>query len=70
MSIKIILADPRTDSMWNEGDDGWWVSLAPGFRCEATDTHYLHAETVREVFIQWKTVKPCKCADCMMTIES
>jgi hypothetical protein len=39
----------KVAAVWNEGDDGWWAELKPGFWCISSDTQGCHEYTVAEL---------------------
>ena len=57
-----IARDKRVNEVWNEGDDGWWAELKPGWQW--WDAHYLHERTLTALKGALRDVKPCACADC------
>ena len=68
MSVATSLAnigrDPRIQSVWDEGEDGMWFSLKPGFRLAIDDTHAAHERTVRDLRAKLRQIEPCNCEDC------
>jgi hypothetical protein len=68
MSVATSLArigrDLRIQSVWDEGEDGLWFSLKPGFRIAIDDTHFAHERTVSDLRARLRDIEPCNCADC------
>lgn len=46
-SLDRLARDPRVVEIWDEGPNGLWVSLAPGYNWD--DTGSLHEWTVRDL---------------------
>jgi hypothetical protein len=46
-SLDRMAKDPRIREIWEEGKDGLWVSLSPGYSAEGTSG--LHEYTVRDL---------------------
>lgn len=49
-SLDKLARDPRIVEVWNEGSNGYWASLAPGFNREGCSA--LHAWTVKDILAQ------------------
>lgn len=73
MSTTIQRLNKRADvkEAWSEGgkeEDGYWVTLAPGFADLSFDpwqpTHTIHEWTVARVLSRMKDVRPCDCEEC------
>lgn len=47
-SLARIKRDPRVTDAWDEGDDGYWADLAPGY-VSADDTTTLHEHTIKDL---------------------
>lgn len=62
--LASIMLDPRVESAWDEGEDGLWFSLKPGFRIRIQDTHFAHEQTVGELRAKLREIEPCNCQDC------
>jgi hypothetical protein len=56
-TLTELRADPRVREVWNEGEDGWWASLAPGYCFE--NCSGLHENTVRELCSALRRVEVC-----------
>lgn len=69
-SWKAVKSDPRVKEAWSEqdSDDGFWVTLKPGFADMAFDPHNprhtIHEFTIREILSAIKEVRECKCESC------
>jgi hypothetical protein len=61
-----IKKDPRVEDVWNEGEDGWWVTLKTGFVCGNSDAHAVHEWSLRSLWTSFKTVQTCSCKDCVI----
>ena len=44
--IDKIQNDPRVSSVWDEGEDDWWLDLKPNWISDDTETGRLHEETL------------------------
>jgi hypothetical protein len=64
-SLRKIGRDPRIQSVWDEGDDGLWFSLKPGFRIAIDNTHSAHESTVKDLLAKLREIEPCNCEDCL-----
>ena len=42
--------DPRIDSVWDEGEDGWWADLKTNWISDDTETGRLHEETLQSLY--------------------
>ncbi len=62
--LAAIARDPRVKSAWDEGDDGLWFDLKPGFRIRGYETHAAHESTVKDLRARLRDIEPCNCADC------
>lgn len=62
--IERIKNDPRVSEVWNEGEDGWWVTLKIGFMCRDSECHAVHEWNLRDLWTAFKSVAPCRCKDC------
>jgi hypothetical protein len=67
--IDRIKSDPRTQSFWDEGDDGLWIRLKDGYCRPGGDVHFIFERSIRDAWRALKTVEKCSCADCAGTIE-
>jgi len=50
---------------WNEGEDGHWIELVPGFKWSGDPVgavHTIHEDTKRQAWRE--TVERCACKDC------
>lgn len=63
--VERIRKDPRVHDVWNEGVDGWWVSLNPGYMCLDSDCHAVHEWTLTALRRSFKSVVKCNCKDCV-----
>jgi hypothetical protein len=52
------------EEVWNEGKDGYWINLEPGYIDERAGIHMVHEETVRECVRTMKTIVPCTPDNC------
>jgi len=48
--INKIKNDPRIESVWDEGDDGWWAHLNTNWISDDTETGTLHEETLESLY--------------------
>jgi len=55
VTLDKVAADPRVVEVWDEGDDGLWIHLAPGFNFEGQAG--LHASTVKQLVELFKMVE-------------
>jgi len=47
-TLSDVRRDPRVESVWSEGDDGWWASLKEGWvRYDGVIS--LHEYTIKEL---------------------
>lgn len=61
--IEQIKADPRVESVWDEGEDGWWAILKEGWQWDGV--HGLHERSPRALLkVLRHAVRPCSCEDC------
>ena len=56
-SFDRLAKDPRIKEIWNEGKDGYWLSLVPGYRIY-DGTSGIHGYTVKEVLDQISNIEP------------
>lgn len=42
--------DPRIDSVWDEGEDGWWADLKTNWISDDTETGRLHEESLESLY--------------------
>lgn len=49
-SLDKLASDPRVESVWAEGADGYWAALAPGYNVDGCGG--LHGRTAREMLKQ------------------
>lgn len=62
-TVDRIKADPRVESVWDEGEDGWWAMLKKGWQWD--DCHGIHERSPRALLeVLRHEVRPCNCADC------
>lgn len=61
-AIATVKSDSRILDAWDEGEDGLWATLRPGWKWE--DVHALHESTPRCFLRSLKMVKPCNCEEC------
>lgn len=57
--------DGRIAELSNEGEDGYWLIFATGFRNTESGAHGIHERTARECIDALKYIKPCNCEDCV-----
>lgn len=62
--LKQIMRDPRVKLAWDEGEDGLWFSLKPGFRLRIDGTHFAHEFTIKDLCAKLRNIEPCNCEDC------
>ena len=48
--LNKIKNDPRIESVWDEGEDGWWAHLNTNFISDDTECGSLHEETLQELW--------------------
>ena len=48
---RLVARDPRVVQWWSEGEDGYWVELAPGY-LSGECTSCIHEWTVQDVLAQ------------------
>ena len=51
-----ILADPRVEEMWYEGEDGWWIALKRPWET-SLETTCIHEYTIKECCEQMKCIR-------------
>lgn len=56
--------DVRIDEIYYEGEDGYWVSVAPGWTGDRYGAHDIHENTVQEVLDKIAQIVVCDCDDC------
>jgi hypothetical protein len=56
--IEKIKADPRIESLHDEGDNGWWAILADGYILQPDETTAIHETTLSGVKLALSRVKP------------
>ena len=66
-TLENLKLDPRVTDAWDEGDDGYWVSLKPGFYSALDDfgIHSVHEWNTKDLLAKMRGVKPCTCKDCL-----
>lgn len=52
--LNKIKNDPRIESVWDEGEDGWWANLNTNFISDDTECGSLHEETLQEL---WQVIR-------------
>ena len=52
-SLDTMACDPRIIEIWDEGADGIWAQLAPGYNFDGSSC--LHEWTVRALIKAWRT---------------
>lgn len=62
-SLAALKADPRVLSVQNEGTDGFWVDLAPGWSRDGA--HSVHEYSVRDLHDGMGEVTACDCDVCV-----
>lgn len=58
-SLDKIASDPRVEEIWEEGSDGIWIALMPGFQWE--EVHCVHEWSVKDALASFRSVEPCFC---------
>jgi hypothetical protein len=54
--------DPRVADAWDEGEDGYWVTLKSGWRW--SEVHAVHEWNAKDLARAFSEITPCDCADC------
>lgn len=62
--LEKIARDPRIDSVSDEGEDGYWVYLKPGFWNPNLGCHMIHEWKREHVLHDFKIIEPCDCDEC------
>ena len=66
---KDVENDPRVKEIWNEGEDGWWAYLHPGWIWDG-ELHCIHEDTIKDVCDALNfAVSPCDCEQSCKTEE-
>lgn len=62
---KAIDGNPKIDvgECWKDSD-GYWLVLAPGYRCGMSDTHTIHEWNVKDVLQAVRGIEDCSCTEC------
>lgn len=55
----------RVESINDEGTNGIWAYLRPGWRCPAADTHSCHEWSWEELERAVRLAVPCRCDECL-----
>ncbi len=63
-SLNIVNDDPRVDQVFDEGDDGIWLWLKPGWTCDARGAHDGHEWKVRDLLRVYRQIEACDCDSC------
>ena len=63
-TIAELRAHPHCESVWNEGEDGWWCDVAAGFRSPATGCHVFHEWSVKDLLADFNAREVCDCPEC------
>lgn len=65
-TITKLNADLRVSSAWYEGEDGYWVTARAGWSFDfyGDNAHTIHEWNVRDILRQFRTIRPCHCAEC------
>jgi hypothetical protein len=63
-AIDKIRKDPRVTDVWNEGEDGWWISLVPGWINAPLEFHGCHEWSVKDLVRSFADIRPCACDEC------
>jgi hypothetical protein len=64
-AIDRISSHPRVQSVSDEGEDGIWVYLKPGFIWRHGDVHSLHERDTALLLRMLDTeIEPCTCGEC------
>ena len=61
-SLQALAKDRRIASVWDEGDDGYWATLKPGYQWDGV--HGLHERTIANLRRRLAEVRTCACSDC------
>lgn len=64
-TIKSILRDKRVAAVRDEGADGLWADLKPGWRCGLSDTHTCHEWSVADLAKSIAVAQVCRCEQCL-----
>ena len=54
---KRIEKHPAVKELWNEGEDGWWVTLLEGYVDTESDLTCIHEWTLKDVWNKLSYVK-------------
>lgn len=49
---------------WRDSD-GYWLPLAPGYKCGLSDCHTIHERSVHDVLKAIRCIECCACDDCL-----
>lgn len=58
------LVEERVDEYRDEGRDGHWYYMKPGWRCRRSDTHTVHEDTQEEAIAALIQAVRCDCDQC------
>ena len=64
-TLKRLKQDPRVLDAWDEGEDGYWITLKTGWWSPAMETHAVHEWNIRDLLREFRSIEPCNCADCV-----
>lgn len=70
--IAKLKADSRVHDAWDEGEDGMWVMAKDGWSFDfyGDNSHTIHEWTTKDLRSQFKTMRPCACAECKPRLAS
>lgn len=71
-TLERIKLDPRVRDAWSEGgsnEDGYWISLKPGWRSVTTETHSVHEWTMKDLLRDFRDIVPCSCEECRSLLQ-
>ena len=72
-TLERIKRDHRVKDAWSEGgpeEDGYWISLNPGWRSITTETHSVHEWTIKDLLRDFRDIEPCSCEECMQALPN
>lgn len=61
--------DPRVREIFDEGEDGIWMWVAPGFTADPRDAHDIHEWKVRDILRRARSIVPCDCPECLLSVR-
>jgi len=57
---RVAERDGSTAGVWNEGPDGWWAALKPGWSWCDAEVHCCHEDTLTELLRAVRNTTPCE----------